>query len=58
MKVFRGTDKAMVVIDHNAKGTDQIAGGDDKRAAVWGVFNMRKLYGYERGDMGGTAGGA
>ena len=42
VKVFRGTDKAMAVIDHNAKGTDQIAGGDDKRAAVWGVFNMRK----------------
>jgi hypothetical protein len=42
VKVFRGTEKAMVVIDHNAKGTDQIAGGDDKRAAVWGVFNMRK----------------
>ena len=34
VKVFRGTDKAMVVIDHNAKSTDQIAGGDDKRGAV------------------------
>jgi Domain of unknown function (DUF3854)/AAA domain len=43
VKLFRSTDKACICIDHNAKGSNALAGGEDKRAAVWGVFNLKKL---------------
>lgn len=48
VKLFRGTRKGLVAIDHNSKGTNAIAGNEDKRAAVWGVFNMKKVS--ERSD--------
>jgi len=47
-KAVRGTKTSLVLLDHNAKGTNAQAGGDDKRAAVWGVFNFKKIS--ERSD--------